>query len=353
MTAREFNVDTLRDQNQYWIVQDAKDGGDVATYNFFGVESPWTMIALAGSLFTNNANFEVRHQSSPSDPLPSDFQIIQFRFGSTFVNNKYFYFPGTGSAELLGDFNNKGVFNVQRNLLEGNEYSENYLNLTIGYTSDDGKVSSTFNNSGTMYLGDKNPQSKQEQVHVSVNGGFKNTGDLYLNPNGFMSASGFIDNLTGGSIYGSGNLQGNIKHDGGHFYPGSSAGGFRIDGNMSVKNDSILGIELGGDSHYDFHRTDTEHDFIEITGDLIINGGNLDVSLIDGFELDLNQQFDIVKVDGELTGTYKGLEEGAIVGSFDSVYGQIPMNLFITYEAGDGNDIALYTSDNLFGLSNI
>ena len=346
MTAREFNVDTLRDQSQNWTVQDAKDGGDVANYSFFGVESPWGMIAPAGSLFTNNANFEVRHQSSPSDISPN--QTIQFNPGSTFVNSKYFYFPGTGTAELSGDFHNEGVFNFSRNLLEGNEYGANPLSLIIGFGS------STFNNSGKMYVGDKNPQDMQMSPIVEVRGGFKNTGDLYLYPNGFMDAvSGSIDNLTGGSIYGSGNLEGNITHDGGHFYPGSSAGGFRIDGNMSVKNDSILGIELGGDSHYDFHRTDTEHDFIEITGDLIINGGNLDVSLIDGFELDLNQQFDIVKVDGELTGTYEGLEEGAIVGSFDSVYGQIPMNLFITYEGGDGNDIALYTSDNLFGLSNI
>ena len=124
-------------------------------------------------------------------------------------------------------------------------------------------------------------------------------------------------------------------------------------GDVTYGETSTKEIELGGSDSFEFHRNDTQHDFTEIQGDLLINGGQLNVSLIDGFELDLNHEFIIAKVDGELAGTFEGLEEGAIVGSFDSVYGQIPMNLFITYEGGDGNDIALYTADNIFGISNI
>ena len=129
-----------------------------------------------------------------------------------------------------------------------------------------------------------------------------------------------------------------------------------FEGNLTLGETSTEEVELGGTDHFDFHRTDTEHDFVEITGDLIINGGELNVSLIDGFELSIDQEFMIAKIDGELTGTYEGLEEGAIVGSFDSVYGQIGINLFITYEAGDGNDISLYTKpltnpEMIFGYS--
>jgi hypothetical protein len=107
-------------------------------------------------------------------------------------------------------------------------------------------------------------------------------------------------------------------------------------------DDGIKEIELGGSANYDFHRIDTEHDFIEVTGDLIINGGTLEVSLIDDFKLQRGQEFIIAKVDGELIGQYDGLSEGALVGHFDSIYGN-KIGLNITYTAGNGNDIALYT----------
>lgn len=42
-------------------------------------------------------------------------------------------------------------------------------------------------------------------------------------------------------------------------------------------------------------------------------------------------------IGGLLNGTFDGLAEGALIGNFGS-------DLFITYKAGDGNDIALYTA---------
>ena len=49
----------------------------------------------------------------------------------------------------------------------------------------------------------------------------------------------------------------------------------------------------------DGDRTATEHDWIEITGDLEL-AGELDVSLIDKFKLSAGQSFVIAKVGGEL-----------------------------------------------------
>lgn len=134
-----------------------------------------------------------------------------------------------------------------------------------------------------------------------------------------------------------------------NYTPGSSAGGININGSLIFSEDSSKIIELGGDLDGGRDPSDTEYDYIDVTGDLIINGGTLEVSLINCFQLELDQEFIIAKVDGELTGQYDGLKEGSKVGMFDSVYGSnFEMPLFITYAGGDGNDIALYTQDTFF-----
>ena len=260
--------------------------------------------------------------------------IIDLNYGNATIRN-----------QSGGIFNNNGrVFIRDENTSLVNNFGGNFTNSNLvsienGFIDNYGE----FTNSDDLAFGFANSTIfTNYQSAVLINNG---TIDNSFNP---LGAEGFINN---GSYSGSGIIKGSWT-DRGVVKAGNSSGGLLIDGDYR-KEAGTKEIELGGTDHFDFHRTDTEHDFVEITGDLIINGGTLDVSLIDDFKLDLNQEFDIVKVDGELTGTYEGLEEGAIVGSFDSVYGQIPMNLFITYEGGDGNDIALYTADKIFGLSNI
>ena len=144
-----------------------------------------------------------------------------------------------------------------------------------------------------------------------------------------------------GTLSGSGTIVGDFDNDA-IVSPGNSAGGHRFEGDFNHLDDGIKEIELGGSANYDFHRIDTEHDFIEVTGDLIIDGGKLEISLIDDFKLQRGQEFIIAKVDGELIGEYDGLSERASVGQFDSIYGN-DIDLKITYASGDGNDIALYT----------
>ena len=66
--------------------------------------------------------------------------------------------------------------------------------------------------------------------------------------------------------------------------------------------------------------------------------GSLDVSLYGGFTLADAQQFLIVDIDGIQTGMFDDLGEGGLVGNFGGT------DLFITYGAGDGNDVVLFTS---------
>ena len=144
-----------------------------------------------------------------------------------------------------------------------------------------------------------------------------------------------------GEYYGTGTISGGFINNG-NYNPGNAVGGHKIIGDFDHLTGGIKQIELGGTGNFDFHRIETEHDFTEITGDLIIDGGKLEVLLIDDFKLHRGQEFIIAKVDGELIGEYDGLSEGASIGHFDSIYGN-KIGLNITYTAGNGNDIALYT----------
>jgi len=98
-------------------------------------------------------------------------------------------------------------------------------------------------------------------------------------------------------------------------------------------NTGTLAIQLGG------LEAGSQFDFFEVTGDVQLAGGSLNVMPIDGFQLDVDQQFDILRIGGSLNGTFAGLDEGALVGQFGGT------DLFITYQAGDGNDIALVTTE--------
>ena len=82
----------------------------------------------------------------------------------------------------------------------------------------------------------------------------------------------------------------------------------------------------------------------DIEGDLTL-GGDLQLEIIDLDQLSLGSEYRILKVHGELDGQFDGLPEGGLIGPYlhsDDQYHDIR----ITYEAGDGNDIALYLTSN-------
>ena len=162
----------------------------------------------------------------------------------------------------------------------------------------------------------------------------------YINE-GLIKGSGTIDPST--SI---------VNKNGGRIEPGNSAGGLYVLGDLYHQDGGIKHIEIGGpdgpcgpDADRDSNKS---HDFIDITGDLIIDGAYLEASLIDGFKLSGNQNFLITKLDGELTGQYEDLGEGDSLGKFESIYGT-DIDLFVTYEGGDGDDIGLYTKPQTLG----
>ena len=63
---------------------------------------------------------------------------------------------------------------------------------------------------------------------------------------------------------------------------------------------------------------------------------------MEDFILAPNMIFEVLNISGARTGEFLGLAEGALIGSFG-------LDRFITYTAGDGNDVALYSSASVAG----
>jgi hypothetical protein len=132
----------------------------------------------------------------------------------------------------------------------------------------------------------------------------------------FSGSGGFVG---GGDVFALGDLR-----------PGNSPASVLYDGNLFLGNATDTFIELGGQGLGQF-------DQLRVTGDFSL-AGDLMVSLIDGHTLGAGQQYLIGDVDGMLSGQFNGLGEGALVGVFSGY------QTFISYTAGDGNDIALFTA---------
>lgn len=116
----------------------------------------------------------------------------------------------------------------------------------------------------------------------------------------------------------------------GDLRPGNSPATVTFEGNVFLESSAVSFFEIGGTGLNTFDR-------LEIEGDLSL-AGMLDVSMIDGFTLDLNQEFLIADIMGTRNGFFQGLGEGDLVGNFGG------HDLFISYSAGNGNDISLFTS---------
>lgn len=137
--------------------------------------------------------------------------------------------------------------------------------------------------------------------------------------------------LNGGSVSGTGSIESaEIELNRGRIQPGNSPGLMELIGNVTIGNESILEIELGGTEPGQF-------DQLFVIGDLNL-AGTLDVSLLPNFQLQANQHFEIINVSGILNGSFSQLDEGDWVGRFGNT------DLYITYSFGGGNSVALFTA---------
>lgn len=174
-----------------------------------------------------------------------------------------------------------------------------------------------------------------ELAPLHFDGELNGTGDASKSGVGEFVFNGDASGLAGdflvsnGTLSGSGKF-GNLEIGAATFSPGESPAMIEIE-NFDLGSAGLLDIELGG------LLAGLEYDQLQISGDATI-AGMLDVSLINGFTLGENQEFLIADIGGSLTGEFQGLSEGSLVGTFNN------QDLFITYSAGSGNSIGLFTA---------
>ncbi len=253
---------------------------------------------------------------------------------AVFKNYHLFYIANGGKLQNTGHFVNESGAELHVNdFLIDNEQIQNDGTLeNMGLIANAAFIYS----SGTLV----NYKSGviQNDAEIAIDGTFNNYGVITNNGN-IDNWSGTFVNEKDALIQGSGRIIGSITNHG-TINAGNSSGGHLILGDFYHATDGVVEIELGGHSDFDRDLVHTQYDFVDVAGDLVIDGGSLEVSLVDDFKIMRGQQFIIAKIDGDQHGQYQGLSEGSSVGQFEGFNGNM-LDLFITYQAGDGNDIAL------------
>ena len=324
--------------------------------------NPWSSSA---TLVTQNGDYNATFfKNLGFITNQSDF-VFTNRSGGVFDNDQELKNYGSFENNDGATLNNWGNIYTFANLF--NAAGGVYNNNSAGILDNSGFVQ----NNGTMNINSGEMYNAQGAALLNKGALLIKHGKLYngvlcecdpSQKNGTLINNGSIQifergslvNEKNGLIKGTGTIQGDVSNFG-VINAGTSAGGHLIDGTLYHQQSGIIRIELGGSSDANRDRSKTEYDFIDVTEDLVINGGRLGVSLIDNFELRQNQEFIITKLGGELTGHYDGLKQGDSVGRFESVHG-FKLDLHISYVAGDGNDISLYTvpltnPDMIFGYT--
>ncbi|XAL98709.1 autotransporter-associated beta strand repeat-containing protein [Phycisphaeraceae bacterium D3-23] len=132
-------------------------------------------------------------------------------------------------------------------------------------------------------------------------GTFIEGGSLRLdNTTGSATGSGVVELMTGATIYGTGTIGGHVNAAiQSTTRPGDSGTGVLTYGSVSFDRSAKLDIEIGGRS------VGSRHDQLRITGDADLdNRAFLLVTLVDDFEPELGDAFQILDVGGTQTGTF-------------------------------------------------
>ncbi|MBL8892412.1 MAG: hypothetical protein JNL67_20720 [Planctomycetaceae bacterium] len=215
-------------------------------------------------------------------------------------------FGGSLTNQASGFITGRGTFIAQR--------LDNHGSIAVSGTSD--FIGDVNNFHGALIVTSANATTTFYDRVV-------NNGEIRTSSNGNTV---FFEDISGaGSFTGTGSVffEGNVN-------PGNSPGLVNFEGNLTLGSDSHTLIELGG-------LNAGASDQFKVAGDFNILG-SLSVAMWDNFELGSNMSFLIADIGGNRLGMFQGLGEGDLVGQFSG------QDLFITYSAGSGNDIALFTA---------
>ena len=300
-----------------------QDGDYNATFfknlGYITIESERYLVNRAGGVFDN-------------DQVLKNYGAFDNNDGATLNNWGNIYNTGQLFNSIGGIYNN----NQRDAWLYNSGWVQNNGTMNIDSGEMYNSLGGMLLNKGTLLVNNgKFCNGYDYESPIKKNGTLINDGLIQI------AEKGTFVNQKNGLLMGYGSTDGDITNYG-VINGGKSAGGYLIEGDLEHGQGGKVMIELGGSNDANRDRKETEYDFLDIDGDLIINGGSLDVSLIDNFRIQRGQEFIITRLEGELTGHYDGLEEGGSIGQFESIDGKT-IDLHISYAAGDGNDVSLYT----------
>ena len=244
--------------------------------------------------------------------------------GSTSSRQSQFLLYGT--EEDPATLVNEGTYNITTDghMSTNNQYSnENYGRIDNSGTfkksggegtfSVDGSGHTSFHNTGTVEV---------TSGTLAFYGGFEQTGGQLSVAEGAAAYVGSSNSFTGGTITGTGTITGIVTNSGATVRPGNSPGTLTLDGNYTQGPDARLVIEIAG-------LADGEFDVLNVTGTATLNGGTLEVVLLDGNDfIPQFTQFDI-------------LQAGTLFGSFS--------NFILPTDPGTGVPLFAATPDPLTG----
>ena len=266
--------------------------------------------AYSGSVTVSTPG--IYNEYSPYSNKPG--AIIEIISGGT-LTNKY---GGSLDNKVGGTLNNHTGGTL---INDGDLYNGGTLNNAgVFYNNDYMEQTGTLHNSGTMI----------SNASLANMGTIYNTGTLKT----------YVYYAGNGTVVGDWSDFGElIPGDGWQVYENSAV--VTIDGNF-YKQGGKMQIGLGGEFDGGGDKSLTEFDWLDATGNVEL-AGVLNVFLVDSFEMLAGMSFEILRVGGDLTGQYVGLDEGAMVDYYDPDGGDAGPELYITYAGGDGNDVTLYT----------
>lgn len=160
--------------------------------------------------------------------------------------------------------------------------------------------------------------SRLEGAGIELLGVFTNT-----------SGQSPADRIDDSRLMGAGVVTGDVINTSGFVLTGSETGELMIEGNFQQNDTGLVEIKLGGTE------PGISHDRLIASGSMQL-GGLLQVTLVEGFELEFEQRFEIVSAGGVLTGTFFDLPDQSVVGTFGGI------DLFIEYRP-DAGRVDLYT----------
>lgn len=247
-----------------------------------------------GSRLTNNTNISIGVSGAGTLNVSGGGQVLV----NDTDNNTYSYI---GQRE--GSSGTVTVNGTQSTLTFNNR-------LYVGYS---GSGSMTVSNGGSVICEENSYARSNSTVRINGPGSCWNIGGVLgvTGDNSLLEVSdeGLVD------INGRFTLSGSLILDGGYIQCGSL---------FSYGNVQFIG--------------DDGFSTIEVAGDSTLQYSSLDVQLIENYHLEANQLFTIIDIGETATGQFSNLAENSLVGTYGGV------DLFITYQAGDGNDVALYTT---------